>query len=192
MGGLDMAISKQNALATPEYESMEEERKAESLARRSMKSPRIKVLNGRVVMDHPDKFVAAALMADAIGSDNIDFLNGFIRQLDGASSKGSEADENALNFMLSVVKGIEPRDQIEAMLAAQMAAVHTAVMVLTGKLFNAPNIQQRESTERSINRLMRTFAAQMETLKRYRTAEYKMTIQQQVNVGDGGRAIVTS
>ena len=28
--------------------------------------------------------------------------------------------------MLSVVKGIEPKDQVEAMLAAQMAAVHNA------------------------------------------------------------------
>jgi hypothetical protein len=34
-------------------------------------------------------------------------------------SKGAEASEDGANFMLSVVKGIEPRDQIEAMLAAQ-------------------------------------------------------------------------
>ena len=30
--------------------------------------------------------------------------------------------------MLAVVKGLEPRDQMEAMLAAQMAAVHVATM----------------------------------------------------------------
>ena len=36
--------------------------------------------------------------------------------------------------MLSVVKGVEPRDQVEAMLAAQMAAVHTATMTFAGRL----------------------------------------------------------
>ena len=37
-------------------------------------------------------------------------------------------DEEGLNFMLAMTKGIEPRDQVEAMLAAQMAAVHNATM----------------------------------------------------------------
>jgi hypothetical protein len=31
-------------------------------------------------------------------------------------------------FVASIVKGIEPQDQIEAMLASQMAAVHMASM----------------------------------------------------------------
>jgi hypothetical protein len=33
-----------------------------------------------------------------------------------------------------VVKGIEPRDQIEAMVAAQMAAVHNATMTFARRL----------------------------------------------------------
>jgi hypothetical protein len=37
--------------------------------------------------------------------------------------------------MLSVVKGIEPKDQVEAMLAAQMAAVHTATMTFARRCF---------------------------------------------------------
>ena len=32
--------------------------------------------------------------------------------------------------MLAVIKGIKPKDQLEAMLAAQMAAVHLATMLL--------------------------------------------------------------
>jgi hypothetical protein len=43
-------------------------------------------------------------------------------------------DESGTNFMLAVVKGIEPRDQIEAMLAAQMAAVHNATMTFARHL----------------------------------------------------------
>jgi hypothetical protein len=36
--------------------------------------------------------------------------------------------------MLSIIKGIEPRDQTEAMLAAQMAAVHMASMTFARRL----------------------------------------------------------
>ena len=80
--------------------------------------------------------------------------------------------------MLSVVKGIEPRDQIEAMLAAQMAAVHVATMTFARRLAHVENIPQQDSAERAFNKLTRTFTTQMEALKRYRTGgEQKVTVQ---------------
>ena len=58
-----------------------------------------------------------------------------------------------MNFMLSVVKGIEPRDQIEAMLAAQMAAVHMASMTFARRLANVQNIPQQDSAQNAFNKL---------------------------------------
>ena len=75
--------------------------------------------------------------------------------------------------MLAVVKGIEPRDQIEAMLAAQMAAVHMASMTFARRLAHVDNIPQQDSAERAFNKLTRTFAAQVEALKRYRCGASK-------------------
>ncbi len=47
-----------------------------------------------------------------------------------------------------------------------------------------------DSTERTFNKLMQTFMAQMEALKRYRSGgEQKVTVQH-VNVSEGGQAIV--
>jgi hypothetical protein len=69
--------------------------------------------------------------------------------------------------MLSVIKAIEARDQLEAMLAAQMAAVHMASMTFAGRLAHVDNIPQQDSAERAFNKLNRTFATQMEALKRY-------------------------
>ena len=92
--------------------------------------------------------------------------------------------------MLAVIKGIEPRDQIEAMLAAQMAAVHNASMTFARRLAHVDNIPQQDSAERAFNKLARTFAAQVEALKRYRSGgEQKMTVQH-VHVAEGGQAIV--
>ncbi len=104
--------------------------------------------------------------------------------------QGKSVDESGLNFMLAVVKGVEPRDQVEAMLAAQMAAVHMATMTLARRLAHVENIQQQDSAERAFNKLARTFAAQVEALRRHRTGgEQKVTVEH-VTVNEGGQAIV--
>ena len=92
--------------------------------------------------------------------------------------------------MLAVVKGIEPRDQIEAMLAAQMGAVHNATMTSARHLAHADNLPQQDSAQAAFNKLARTFALQVESLKNYRSkGEQKMTVQH-VHVAEGGQAIV--
>jgi hypothetical protein len=52
------------------------------------------------------------LLMDALGTADLDFFNGLLNQLASAGSKGGQIDERGLNFMLSVVKGIEPKDQL--------------------------------------------------------------------------------
>ncbi len=63
------------------------------------------------------------------------------------------------------------------MLAAQIAAVHIATMTFARRLNHVENIPQQDSAERAFNKLARTFAAQIEALKRYRTGgEQKVTV----------------
>jgi hypothetical protein len=142
-------------------------------------------------IDHPNKPVGQALLMEALATTDTDFLNGIVEQLaNAASGRGRDIDEHGLNFMLSVIKGIEPRDQLEAMLAAQMAAVHVASMTFARRLAQVETIPQQDSAERAFNKLTRTFAMQMEALKRYRSgAEQKMTLQH-VSVAEGGQAII--
>ena len=121
---------------------------------------------------------------------DVDFVKGLLSQLVNATSQDQRPDEGAINFLLSVIKGIKPNDQLEAMLAAQMAAIHTATMKLTRQLANVDTIERQDSAERALNKLARTYAMQMEALKRYRTGgEQKVTVQH-VSVNEGGQAIV--
>jgi hypothetical protein len=130
---------------------------------------------------------ADSRLMEAIGTNDPDFMDGILRQLVG---KGGKIDERKLNFILSVVKGVKPKDQVEAMLAVQMAAVHMATMTLAEQLAHVENIPQQDSAERAFNKLTRTYATQMEALKRYRTGgEQKVTVQH-VSVSEGGQAIV--
>ncbi len=89
-----------------------------------------------------------------------------------------------------MVKGVEPKDQVEAMLAAQMAAVHMATMAFARRLNHVETLPQQDSAERAFNKLARTFAAQVEALRRHRTGgEQKVTVEH-VTVNEGGQAIV--
>jgi hypothetical protein len=122
------------------------------------------------VIDHADQDVGLALLMHAIGTTDLDFLHGLISQLVAVNDDHGEADYGRLNWMLSVIKGLKPRDQLEAMLGAQMAAVHVSAMVVARRLIASENIIHQDSMEGALNRLTRTFTTQMECLKRYRAS----------------------
>ena len=143
----------------------------------------------QISVGHPDELIGRPLLMEALASADGDFVDGIVSQLVNVSGR-EDIDERGLNFMLSIVKGIEPRDQLETMLAVQMAAVHVASMTFARRLAHVDTIAQQDSAERAFNKLTRTFATQMEALKRYRTgAEQKVTLQH-VSVAEGGQAIV--
>jgi hypothetical protein len=140
--------------------------------------------------DHADGAIGQVLLMEALGTADREFFLGLLQQLTDSSLRGGQVDERLLNFMLSVIKGIKPRDQIEVMLVAQMAAIHEAIMTFTKRLAHVDTIPQQDSAERALNKLARTFATQMEALQRYRTRGEQKVVVQQVSVNEGGQAIV--
>lgn len=127
--------------------------------------------------------------AAAFGSTNPDFLKGIVGQIVNVSSKGSGIDEKASAFTAAMIAGAKPQDEIEAMLAAQMAAVHNAAMTFARRLATVENIPQQDSASRAFNQLARTFVAQVEALKRYRNGGQQKVTVEHVHV-HGGQAIV--
>ena len=156
-------------------------------------SPNMKVLDdGRTFMpNHPDKIAGQLLLMEAMGTTNYDFYDGLVVQLANAA-RHERVNELEFNFLLSVVKGIKPRDQLEAMLAAQTATTHNLAMKYVRQLNECTTIQQRDSLERTLNKLQRTFVTQVEALKRHRAGVEPKVVVQQVSVSDGGQAIVSN
>jgi hypothetical protein len=190
--------AKTKPVVAPYTPTPREDRAIQALKhRRAAKppTPRITVTHtegkpAQIVSDHPDPITGVQVRMAALGTTSHDFSCELLDQLAHASSKGSKADEDGINFMLAVIAGVEPKDEIEAMLAAQMAAVHRATMTFARRLAHVENIAQQDSAARAFNTLTRTFAAQMEALKRYRTGgEQKVTVQH-VTVNEGGQAVV--
>jgi hypothetical protein len=139
-----------------------------------------------VSIDHKDQGTGWALFMATLNTTDYEFAIGIVRQLVSSHGKG----EAETNYMLAMVRGIEPRDPLETMLAVQMAAIHNLTMKYTRQLAFVENIPQQDSAERALNKLARTFTTQIETLKRYRsTGEQKITVQH-VTVNDGGQAVI--
>ena len=140
---------------------------------------------------HEDNATGYALLASAIAmDDDSGFLRGQINSLANAANERGVLDAGLLNYGISMVAGIEPKDHVEALLASQMAAVQIATMSMAGRLGNASSPENRTASEKAFNRLARTFAAQVEALKRYRSKGEQRVYVERVNVEKGGQAIV--
>ena len=134
---------------------------------------------------------ALMLMAD-LGTIDPAFHGGITGQVARIGAPGAKLDEANSNFLLSVVRAVEPRDELETMLAVQMGAIHAATMMMARRLNHVETIPQQDAAERALNKLARTYAMQMEALKRYRSKGEQRVIVEHVTVHEGGQAIVGS
>ena len=140
--------------------------------------------------DHPDHAVGASLTMQALALTRPPELTALLNQVAGLTQKDGRADADGMNHLLAQIAAIEPRDGIEAMLATQMATVHNATLKAARQLRGSETIPQKDSNSNAVNKLARTFAAQVEAQKRYRSkGEQKVTVEH-VTVNEGGQAIV--
>ncbi|MEI4261582.1 hypothetical protein [Roseovarius sp. D0-M9] len=115
---------------------------------------------------------------------------GLIGQIASLGSQGTRVDQEGANFALGFVDAMSPKDAAEALLLTQMAATHQATMMMARRLNHIGNLPQQDSAERALNKLARSYAAQMDTLKRYRSKGQQTVRVERVTVQDGGQAIV--
>lgn len=143
----------------------------------------------KITLEGDPTLVQIMQMAD-IGTNDRDFYWGLIGQITSVGSQGKRVDETNANFVMAVVRSVQPTDALEAMLATQMGAIHSATMMLARRLNTVDTIPQQDSAERALNKLARTFAMQMEALKRYRTGGQQKVVVEHVTVNAGGQAVV--
>src|SRR5690348_6398355 len=110
--------SKKEYVPTPEQE-----------ARDKVQLPPMRVQkDGSIVLEHPDEATGARLLLDALGTADSRFTVGLISDLVQISKVDGKTLEGNLNFALSIVRGVEPKNVLESMLAAQMVVVHQTLM----------------------------------------------------------------
>jgi hypothetical protein len=130
---------------------------------------------------------AGARLINAFGITNPDLAECLTTQIVNAThvqQHGTPLSVDSLNAALAAVTGIAPRDEAEAMLAAQMVGVHWLAMDLLSKAGSTNDRALLNDRGNLAVKLLRTYTTQIESLKRYRSAgEQRVVVQHQhVNV----------
>ena len=159
------------------------------------KPPRMKVVDKEdgsisIAFDEKDESAAARQLVQSLGDGESSFVASLLKELVNGTKVGSTPKSSDLNYALQIVGAVKPTNELEAFLASQMAVVHMAAMRHVRMMNNVDLIPQLEVQEKTVSRLMRTFAMQMEALRKYRSGGEQRVIVKHVTVNDGGQAIV--
>jgi hypothetical protein len=130
-----------------------------------------------------------------LGGSNFDDWNNILanQAMDTGWFGNSDAEQikkqNSAN--LSFLSGINPNDELEGMLAAQLLASHNAAMECYRRaMISEQPFEGRRENLSQANKLSRTHATLLEALNRHRgKGQQKVTVEH-VHVYEGGQAIV--
>ena len=119
-------------------------------------------------------------------------MNASLLQVQAAArSPLGTISETHINAALALIEAAAPKNEIEAALAIQMACTHTAAMAILSKLDSGFGTERRIAAFGSAAaRLMRTFAMQVEVLRRLRHGGRQVVRVEHIHVNDGGQAVI--
>jgi hypothetical protein len=107
------------------------------------------------------------------------------------TNSDQEGRKNQVNAAIAGLIGINPNDELEGMLAAQLVACHNASMECYRRaMIGEQTFEGRRENLSQANKLSRTYATLLEALNRHRgKGQQKVTVEH-VHVHEGGQAIV--
>ena len=127
--------------------------------------------------------------------EKVEFSVALLNQVVKAGYDNEDVQKMSDNTLVGI-GGIKPKDTIEAMLAAQIMAIHNATMTNLTRangLLASRSYKEIELGTKAFNvanKLARTYTMQMEALQRYRGKGQQKMVIEHVNVNSGGQAII--
>lgn len=128
----------------------------------------------------------------ALGTTSSDFVNATLIQIQNASRMPSGGiSEISVNAVLAFVEAAEPKNEMEAALAIQMACTHAAAMAVLNRVGGAYGGDRHVSLMASAAaRLLNAFTAQVETLRRVRNGSSQYMRVEHIHLEPGAQAII--
>lgn len=173
----------------------------QKLAQTPEQKKRIDAFIQRVESAQPPKFAEGKGLADevmgwvglleALGTSDVGLSKLFITQACDTLFGSNYSGIDGCNLILAALHGINPKNELEGMLAVQMVGVHNLAMECMKRAMLED--QTTAGVDTNVNRatkLLRTFTAQIEALNRYRGKGQQKVIVKHVHVNEGGQAIV--
>jgi hypothetical protein len=147
-----------------------------------------------ITIDGPSLFKKPPELKRLGGSQSDDWNNQIANQTINSLHNAKTEDGGAsLETKAAIVGlcGIDPKDEIEGMIAAQLIAGHSAAMECYRRAMSSnQTMEGRRENLTQANKLSRSFAVLLDTLNRHRgKGQQKVTVEH-VHVYQGGQAIV--
>jgi hypothetical protein len=155
---------------------------------------------------HSDEEGHQYRLADTFGTRSLQFVYSMLKGLGKATEDHSSGldlspgspDQLAFNAALAVIGGVQPKDETEAILAAQMALSNIALLdlfartraAIAGHRYEGDGIRRLEVLGNLTNKFMRTYTMQLDALARKRRKGDQNIRVEHVHVHAGGQAIV--
>jgi hypothetical protein len=183
------------SLPPPDADEQEAIRTADR--RRQTRAPRLTVRTGQETggnikimgSEHSDQVGWLRRLEDSFGTRGTAFPAAQLQQLASAcTDNAGKLETGKLNAMLAFVDGVQPENELQAMLAVQMALTHSMALDILRRAQRVDQIPQVDSAGSLAIKLLRTFTMQVEALaKLQRGGEQIVKV---VHVHAGGQAIV--
>jgi hypothetical protein len=128
----------------------------------------------------------------ALGTTSSDFVNATLVQIQNASRMPSGGiSEVGVNAVLAFIEAAEPKNEIEAALAIQMACTHAVAMAVLNRAGGAYCGGRHVALMASASaKLLNAFANQVETLRRLRNGGTQVIRVERIEVSDTAQAII--
>jgi hypothetical protein len=128
----------------------------------------------------------------ALGTTSSDFVNATLVQIQNASRMPSGGiSETSVNAVLAFIEAAEPKNEMEAALAIQMACTHAVAMAVLSRAGGAYGGDRHVSLMASASaRLLNAFANQVETLRRLRNGGTQVIRVERIEVSDTAQAVI--
>ena len=154
------------------------------------KSTDINASNDKLSLTIDDSTQTMTINKPIFGTDNKNSSSALLEQAYSIAPTAAGNDP-LLNFkfVLATIDGIGAKDPLEGLLAAQMMGFHNLTMDCLKRASRGDQITMDANINRA-TKLTRSFTALMEALNRHRGKIPQQMIVGNVNVNDGGRAIV--
>jgi hypothetical protein len=127
-----------------------------------------------------------------LGTTSSDFVNTTLVQIQNASRMPSGGiSETSVNAVLAIIEAAEPRNEMEAALAIQMACTHAVAMAVLSRAGGAYGGDRHVAIMALAGaRLLNAFTAQVEAMRRLRNGGTQVIRIERVEVRDGSQAVI--
>lgn len=138
--------------------------------------------------EHSDRDGWLARLDDLFGSNGRSFAISQLHIVLKIAQGAKGYDRAKVNALLAAIEGAAPTNEVQAMLAVQMAVTHEMAMQAVHRAMRVNEIAQYDAAGNMAVKLMRTFAVQVEALaKLQRGGEQIVKV---VHVHPGAQAVV--